>query len=235
MVGAMGQDTVFSIATAAGNAFRGDLQGYDYTDTCAGSVWEMGPHGSPRTALTLDGASGHVVSVPYNASLNPGVTDAFTMCAWVKVGAVAGEARVVVASVIDGASEKSGYWLGLTREGKVQWRLGTSTAFLPVTTTATVTAGTWHHVCGGYDPTGADDGGVVGLHGAGWVSLDGVVRRRTQLTVPFSPMSDAAVAVTMGGGVGGVDGLTGALGEVRLYVRALREVEVGGLFVDGGE
>ena len=113
-----------------------------------------------------------------------------------------------------------GYILGVGTSGNPLFRIGrqsTSSDSWSVSPT-TITTNTWHHIVGVYDGTGAK------------IYVDGVLKNSTT----YSPIEPEVANTRVGGGQWNAPraSLTGQIGELRLYNRALSGSDISQRFND---
>lgn len=155
-----------------------------------------------------------------NGTYTKSATDSFSLSAWVKFDtSLAGINRIILSNENTSASN---YHLRLNFDGTFTFGLnGTS---FSVTSSATGTINTWHHVCGVYDTT----------NNLIKISVDGGAFITAAASTSFLGGSSSYLQIGNGGqGISSTEDWKGFIDSVGIYSDALTISEVGDLYNSG--
>jgi hypothetical protein len=207
-----------------------DSSGNNNTGTCVNSPsWTAGQAGG-TTAMSFNGAqqssSNPYITIPNSASLN-GMTG-LSVCAWVNpssIYAIDGNSIVSKSThAVGGQSAPYGlYGLSTTQSGGYSFQLGNGSTSQTVNSASLLALGQYQHVCGTWDGT------TMRLY------KNGVADANTQ-SANYAAIGTNSIDLRIGAYRGSspyYDTFNGAIGDVRIYNRALSASEVATIYNAG--
>jgi len=220
--GHAGPAAYWTFNESSGNIAHDSIGSYDGTLSVAGSSFVAG--GISGNAISLNRALNGYVDM---GNIFGFTSQAFSLSAWVKTAQGYSVSDSAIVSRHTGFSQ-NGYWLMVNQAGgggqtsKAIFGQGAATA--AVTSTSSVTDGSWHHIVATFLP-----GSTIGIY------VDGSPIEGTA-PADASLISNTARFLVGGVTLGAPEGrLTGLVDEVQVYNQVLSASEVDFLFQNPGQ